>query len=685
MLAAHETLQTRNQPAPTHEMPARQLEYVTRIPPSQWELQGVVEARDMERLLLRRTVPGKVREPLKPVLIGGSVDYTAEHFQNLAAPDLIKLEVSDSGLRVLHSPAGIVVMQGYGYILPLLVANDRSAPVLLSVATPWRKYEFPLPAQSIRGFCLNLPRFLEIEKRQVEITLSAGEVVVTTSLPVDVRPTGTLTVKLLDAGSEPAAARVYLTGSDGLSHMPFGGLQRISRLSGEYFFYAEGGFKVVLPEGEAFVEALRGMEYAPVGKTVEVRANQNSTLHLRLDHRLLLKQQHWYSGDAHIHANLFNQEIVGLEDIHLQVSGEGLDVANLVVSNSNGAIIHDAGFFEGKPHAASHGSRFLYWNEEMRNRSLYGHMSFFNLKQLVHPLYTGFPGTPHWEDYPPNYTQARKARAQDGAVTYVHPAIGATFKRMGFAGAREFPVDLALGQVDALDVVSNTFEESAAELWYRVLNTGLRCALSAGSDSFTNIMMHWVPGGGRVYVKVPGEFSYQAWIDNYRKGRSFVTNGPFLTLRVDGKEPGEELQLSEGPISVTIEVEVASIVPVDRLEIIVNGHPVRSEALPSGRRQATITQEVVLEKSSWIAARALGPGHRLIMNDPSAFAHTGSVFCYLSNQPIRSPEDARFWVTWIDELIEDVKDRGTFATDQRRDSVIELFRKAQAVWADLAR
>ena len=86
----------------------------------------------------------------------------------------------------------------------------------------------------------------------------------------------------------------------------------------------------------------------------------------------------------------------------------------------------------------------------------------------------------------------------------------------------------------------------AAELWYRVLNTGLRCALSAGSDAFTNIMMHWVPGGGRVYVKVPGDFSYQAWIDNYRKGRSFVTNGPYLTLRVNGKEPGEELQLSAG-------------------------------------------------------------------------------------------------------------------------------------------
>ena len=100
------------------------------------------------------------------------------------------------------------------------------------------------------------------------------------------------------------------------------------------------------------------------------------------------------SGDAHIHANYINNELVGVDDIHLQVSGEGLDVANLMVANSGGAIVHDERFFEGKPHAVSRGSRILYWNEEMRNRRLYGHMSFFNLKELVYPLYTGFPGTP---------------------------------------------------------------------------------------------------------------------------------------------------------------------------------------------------------------------------------------------------------------------------------------------------
>ena len=440
-----------------------------------------------------------------------------------ASPKGEGVHPSQSGtLSILQAPTGgIVAMEGYGYILPLLVSNRSSSMQTLSLTTPWRSFEFLVPAQSIRGFCLNLPRFFGIGEHQASVLVSAGKVTEVADFKVDVRPTGTLVVHLQDDTDEPAAARFYLSGADRLSHMPGGGLQRIARETGEYFFYAEDRFQIVLPAGEATIEAVRGLEYAPVQKTILVRANDTLQLQLQLDHRFRLSQQNWYSGDAHIHANYLNNELVGVEDIHLQVSAEGLDVANLMVANSGGAIIHDERFFEGKPHALSRGSRILYWNEEMRNRRLYGHMSFFNLKKLVYPLYTGFPGTPHWEDYPPNFNQAEKARAQNGAVAYVHPAIGTTLMGVGFGGAREFPVDLALGQVDALDVLSNTLEMPATELWYRVLNTGLRCALSAGSDSFTNLMMHWVPGGGRVYVRVPAEFSYQGWIDNYRAGRSF--------------------------------------------------------------------------------------------------------------------------------------------------------------------
>ncbi|MCP5120455.1 MAG: hypothetical protein GY953_57410, partial [bacterium] len=52
----------------------------------------------------------------------------------------------------------------------------------------------------------------------------------------------------------------------------------------------------------------------------------------------------------------------------------------------------------------------------------------------------------------------------------------------------------------------------------------------------------------------------------------------------------------------------------------------------------------------------------------------------MGDQPIRSEEDLRFYVDWIDELIGRVESRGRFATEERKQEVVELFRKAQEVY-----
>src|SRR5262249_9420870 len=132
---------------------------------------------------------------------------------------------------------------------------------------------------------------------------------------------------------------------------------------------------------------------------------------------------------------------------------------------------------------------------------------------------TGFAGTPYWEDYPPNYTLAKNTQDQGGAVTYAHPFSAGDPKvdtahmdspgrlydpsavvNFENAGVKELPVDLALGQIDAMDVFSNSDEVGSMGIWYRLLNSGFRLAVSAGSDAFTNVVDHYAPGGGRVYV-----------------------------------------------------------------------------------------------------------------------------------------------------------------------------------------
>jgi hypothetical protein len=63
-------------------------------------------------------------------------------------------------------------------------------------------------------------------------------------------------------------------------------------------------------------------------------------------------------------------------------------------------------------------------------------------------------------------------------------------------------------------------------LSYRLLICGFRLAISAGTDSFTNVADHYTMGGGRVYAYVGDSLRYDEWVRNYKAGRSFVSNGP---------------------------------------------------------------------------------------------------------------------------------------------------------------
>ncbi len=73
-------------------------------------------------------------------------------------------------------------------------------------------------------------------------------------------------------------------------------------------------------------------------------------------------------------------------------AGEDLNVCNFMVANSDTDGVFDRAFFRGRPEPRSTSETILYWNQEFR-RSLGGHMTLVNLKQIVEPVFTGFADT----------------------------------------------------------------------------------------------------------------------------------------------------------------------------------------------------------------------------------------------------------------------------------------------------
>jgi hypothetical protein len=498
------------------------------------------------------------------------------------------------------------------------------------------------------------------------------------SAQIEPVPPARIWVRLKDDRGRATAARIYVRTSDGKFHAPTRAFAREIARHKETFFHAADRFQIEVPAGECTIEAVKGFEYRSTSETLRLTPGQVVNLDLMLRRSIDMPSMGWYSGDVHMHPNHIHYgPYMTMEDCLLYARAEDIRVANLLISSAQSPHVFDTEYFHGGiPEAISTDDAMLVVQEEFRNTSaMYGHMPLLGITKLVEPFFTGEPNSGHWEDYPPNYTIARAAKDQGGAVCYTHPANAAAIP-VGPHHAREFPIDLALGAVDALDVLGNGDETGACWMYYRVLNCGLKCSASSGSDSRMDVMRHAVSGGGKVYVKLDGSLSYPRWVAGYKAGRTFVTNGPMLFLDVEGKEPGGELRLN-GASHVKVTARATSPVPMSAIEIIVNGEVAATAKPAQDGKQAEIVEKVNIQQSSWIAARVSGEGHRLVVNDPKLFAHTSPVYCYVGGGKITSSNDARLVVAWIDRLLEDVVKSPRFANEQRREEVIKLFERGK--------
>ena len=189
-----------------------------------------------------------------------------------------------------------------------------------------------------------------------------------------------------------------------------------------------------------------------------------------------------------------------------------------------------------------------------------------------------------------------------------------------------------------------------------------------------------VIGSNRVYARVTPPLTYEKWIEAFKKGRSFATNGPLLSLMINGTEPGEEVRLPAGPASVQVQARAFSLAPMDRLDVLANGEVVHSVAASSARSTVEVSCNITLRNSAWVAVRVTGPAHRLVPNGLQLYAHTSPVYCLLGDRKIASASDARFFVDWINRLIAKVRSTGAFSSAARREEVIRLFEQGRSVY-----
>ena len=615
-------------------------------------------------------------------------------YSSLAGDKIVRATLLDHTWRISQLPRELVIAQNQTFRnLLVVVQNGTDRPA--EVAAGIRAAELKVGGQQHRrlepgetdAFFLEFAAS-QLRRFSANLELQSEDRSANSPLLIEVRPAVSLHIRVLDAFGKPTPARVYVRAADGFSHVAATSFERVMWMTAEHYFYTSGTTDITLPAGATRIEVRKGFDYLPVVRELDLRPQQSDSIDIQLNWLRNMNAEGWYGGDDHIHGNYTGDQWSTPSDDLLDVEAEGLNVANMMVSNSVGGNVHDQRFFEGKPSSLSRDGTILYWNQEMRTWS-YGHLVLLNLKRLVRPLYVGFPESPNWEDFPSNSSQARQTRQQGGIVIYAHPAL--RFEEFpGGSLAAESVVDVPLGLVDAFEVFCS-HDEPSMELWYKFLNLGFKLGIAGGSDAFLNQEFAFLAGGERVYVYAGKHLDYESWINAFRRGRSFATVGPLLDFRINGAAPGSDPIITSRPATMTAEIDVVSAIPMLCAEIVENGQVLAQSSSPQPTHHLKWQGSLNLSRSAWLAARVWGPNNDRIANGPSRWsqrrsldrvllAHSSPVYVYVGRQPIFSAKDRDFCLRWLDSLTKTTEKNGKFANQARRSEVLDTFRSARKIY-----
>lgn len=506
-----------------------------------------------------------------------------------------------------------------------------------------------------------------------------------------VNPMYDFSLRVVDEHGNPVAVRVSVLGADGRAYAPDGSMVHAddgydrskSRFETKYF-HTDGIANLKVPAGATKITVWHGPAYNIEQRLVDVTAGRDNGLDVTLRPlEMPAGWEDWIGGDVHVHMNYGGTYRMTPPRLVEQARAEDLDVVfNLVVNKEQ--RFPDIAYFSTEPDAASDAAVLLLHSQEFHT-SYWGHLGLLGLNDhLLLPGYAAYPGTAAASLYPDNATVARLAHEQQALVGYVHPFLAPPPDPVHDESLTdELPVDAALGLVDYYEVVGFADHRASADVWYRLLNCGLRIAAAGGTDAMTNYAsLHGPVGLGRTYVRVADKKKgpkarRDAWLAALGAGASIATNEPLLGLTVEGEAPGGEVRIADGSRPLSYSGFLRSAVPVDHLELVHNGKVVKTFAPEAGRTSADIHGSVEIGESGWLLLRAWNDGADPRVLDIYPYASTSPVYVTVGGRPPRSPDDGEYFLAWLDRLANAAAEHPDYNDAAERAAVLADIEKAR--------
>lgn len=541
-----------------------------------------------------------------------------------------------------------------------------------------------------------------------------------TSVLFDCRPAREIILRVRDEKGDPCIASFLIRDRAGRVHPSqikrlapdFGFQQQIYRGDGESVRLPDGEYEIVFQRGPESLPETRQVMASANSKEWDFQVKRWIDPAARGwwsgDHHIHAAGcKHYASPTEGVHA----------PDMARHCQGEDLKVgANLTWGP---CFDYQKQFFTGAEDKASRYPFLLRYDIEVSGFGSHrsGHLCLLRLREQMYP---GGDSMDHWPTLGLNTLRwAQKqgavcgpAHSATGLATpsndlpnYLIPpfdGIGANEYIMAVTHEVEGPDGKPVPAVDFMSTC-DTAPLWELNIWYHTLNAGFRTRISGETD-FPCIYGERV-GMGRSYVKVDGRLTYDAWCAGIEVGRCYVSDGRshLIDMRVNDLplgENGSELRL-DAPSTVIVRADIAALLPerpdttlrdqkappdaaslsmgrqydafhrkpywhLERarigdtrnvpVEVIVNGYPVANKVILADGSLRTLSFEVPVVKSSWIALRIY----------PSS--HSNPVFVLIDGKPIRADKRSLQWcLDSVDQCWESKKD--TYAEAEMEEAI----------------